>query len=130
MYSETAWEHMTHPRNRQPLESSFTGEAYYPKCGDKLRLYVQVQNDIIAQCAFEAKACGPVLAAASVGTGLVRGLSPPQARALSAFELDSSLRLPPPKRHALLMFLDCLHQALDAWETQHFEGSNPNACDS
>ena len=57
--------------------------------------------------------CGAAVAAASVATQLLQGLTVTEARNLDAFELDRALGgVPPAKRHALLMVLQCLAEAL------------------
>ena len=114
MYSAVVFEHATNPRNRQGLaEASGRGESRFPSCGDEFKLFLRVEGDRIEKATFEAKACGPVIAVGSLGTELLIGKGVEEARLLSAFTLDEKLGgLPPAKRHAILLFLDALHQAL------------------
>jgi NifU-like protein involved in Fe-S cluster formation len=114
VYSPVVREHATNPRNRQPLaQANGQGESRFPICGDEFKLFLQIQEDRIQAATFEAKACGPVIAMGSLGTELLVGKGVEEARQLSAFALDKQLGgLPPAKRHAILMFLDALQQAL------------------
>lgn len=78
-----------------------------------MRLELKVTEGRVAEARFQARGCGAAVAAGSAGVDLVIGRQEVEARALTAFELDRSLGgLPPQKRHALLMFLECLAGAL------------------
>ena len=114
MYSAVVREHATNPKNRHSLPSpSGEGLSFFPSCGDEFKLFLHVEDDRIEKATFEAKACGPVIAMGSLGTELLVGKAVGEARKLSAFSLDEQLGgLPPAKRHAILLFLDALHQAL------------------
>lgn len=114
MYSSIVREHAVHPHHRKalPLANGW-GEASFPPCGDRFKLFLRVEDHRIIEASFEAQACGPVVAMGSVGTQLLCGLTVDEARQLNAFSLDERLGgLPPVKRHAILLFLDSLHQAL------------------
>ena len=113
MYSPLFWEHVRHPNNRRALsDTPNVGEGRYPRCGDRLTLYLQIQDGRIAQATFEARACAPVIAVASLGTQKITGLTLDEARELSILDLDRELGgLPPSKRHAYLLFLEALQDA-------------------
>ncbi len=114
MYSETVKDHATNPRNkREMVAPDATGESKYPRCGDKLKLFLRLRDETIQEASFTGSACGPVIAAASLVTTLLTGRTVDQARQLGVFELDKALGgLPASKRHAILMVLECLHEAL------------------
>lgn len=117
MYSPTLWEHIRNPQNRGHLPAAnAVGESRYRICGDHLILQLHIQDGAIAEARFLAKACAPVVATASLVTGRLVGLPLAQARQLDLLKLDQELGgLPPSKRHALWMFLECLSNALDAF---------------
>jgi len=114
MYSPTLWRHATQPQHRHEMpDADGVGHSRYPPCGDHLTLYLKMDQQVIQQASFQAKSCGPVVAMASLGCGLLPGLTCDQARKLSAFDLDGRLGgLPIPKRHAILMFLEAIDLAL------------------
>lgn len=114
MYSQQLLDHLQHPRHKGDLaEADATGEAYYQPCGDSLRLTMRVQDGHVASVGFTAFGCPAAKAAGSAASELLLGKSVEEARSLDAFELDKALGgVPPAKRHALLMVLQCLHQAL------------------
>jgi NifU-like protein involved in Fe-S cluster formation len=109
-------DHFHSPRNEGELAgANARGESSYPPCGDHLVLELRLAEGRVAEAGYRCRGCGVVLAAASAGTELILGRPVAEARTLTAFELDEALgQVPPPKRHALLLFLDCLAQALGA----------------
>ena len=121
MYSQLFWEHAREPRNRRALPTaSAVGEGRFPRCGDRLTLYLYITNGRIAEASFEARACAPVIAVASLATERLVGLTLDEARELPILELDRELGgLPPSKRHAYLVFLESLQGA-----SQHFSNLN------
>ena len=114
MYSPTVKDHATKPRNRRPMdEPTFQANATYSRCGDELTMYFRVEKGVLTDVRFLAKACGPVIAAASMATTWLIGMTVNEARHLSAIELHNKLGgMPVSKRHSLLLVLQCLAQAL------------------
>lgn len=119
MYSKSVMDHYLHPRCRGDLaEPDATGEAEYHRCGDRLRLTFQIQEGRLAAVGFTAIGCGPAKAAGSATAEYLTGKTVEEARNVSAFALDELLGgLPISKRHALLMVLQCIHQALGPRQT-------------
>ena len=115
LYSNIVWKHSRDPQNRGILQNpDGVGESRSPQCGDHLIVQLQLESGILRDVRFLAKACAPVVAAASLATTQVIGKTIEEARALSAIRLDKDLGgLPGPKRHALWMFLEALYLALD-----------------
>ena len=115
MYSQLFWEHVRQPHNRRALsDATNVGESRFDRCGDRLTLYLTITDGRIAQAAFEARACAPVIAVASLGTQKITGLTLNEARELSILALDRELGgLPPSKRHAYLVFLESLQEAIE-----------------
>lgn len=119
MYSQLFWEHVRQPHNRRALSgATCTGESRYPRCGDRLTLHLSITDDRIMEASFEARACAPVIAVASLGVQRITGLTLNEARELSILELDRELGgLPPSKRHAYLLFLESLQNAINQIST-------------
>lgn len=114
MYSATVKDHALHPRNRGVMESpDAVGEGKFPRCGDKVKLFFRLHNETIQEVSFTASACGPAVAAASLATTILKGRTIAEARGLGVFELHDALGgLPVSKRHAILLVLECLVEAL------------------
>jgi len=114
VYSPKLLEHFHHPRHRRELDNpDAQGEARYPPCGDRLRLTMRIEEGRLTALGFTAFGCGAAKAAGSAATELLLGKTVDEARNLSVFAVDDALGgLPPAKRHALWMVLECLHEAL------------------
>jgi nitrogen fixation NifU-like protein len=81
LYRELILDHARNPRHFRKLETATHGaEGINPLCGDKLHLYVNLDDDgVIAEAAFEGSGCAISVASASLLTDLVTGLSKQQA---------------------------------------------------
>ena len=82
-YGSLIAEHFRRPRNQGPLpDATASAEAVNPLCGDRIRLAVQVEGGSIMEARFVANACAICIAAASLLTEHVRGMSPNEATGL------------------------------------------------
>lgn len=127
MYSATVLDHARNPRNRGELaDPDAAGEAYYHRCGDRMRLTFRLAAGKIAEVRCKTSGCGAARAAASMTTTLLEGLPLDEARRLTALQLDQALGgVVASKRHALLMVLECLHDALGPRQAP---GKEPQSC--
>ena len=114
MYSSKVLEHLENPRNVGVLsDASAYGEASNPVCGDLLQLYVKVLEGKIVATSFQAEACPPCIAAASVLTEMVQGLYLAEALQLKAAAVTQALEtLPRNKEHCATLAIDALKAAL------------------
>ena len=79
-YGSVIAEHFRRPRNQGPLpDATASAEMVNPLCGDRIRLAVLVDSDAIVEARFVANACAICIAAASLLTEHVRGMSPNDA---------------------------------------------------
>jgi len=122
MYSSTVRDHATKPRNRLEMKAPTTqGSATYVRCGDKLTMYFRIEEDVITECTFTARGCGPMIAAASLATTVLIGQTVDEAKQLSVIDLHNTLGgMPVSKRHALLLVLQCLAEALGHYPKPDF----------
>ncbi len=76
LYRELILDHARNPRHFRKLEdATHTAQGINPLCGDKLKLYLKVDDDTVVDAAFEGSGCAISVASASLLTDLVRGLS-------------------------------------------------------
>ena len=112
-YSEKVLDHFTHPRNVGEIEdANGVGEVGNAKCGDIMRIYLDIDEDtkIIKDCKFKTFGCGAAVATSSMATELVAGKTVQEA-------LDG---LPPVKVHCSLLAEEAVHAALwDYAEKNH-----------
>ena len=84
LYSEVVMDHFMHPRNVGTIEdASGVGEVGNAKCGDIMKIYLKIENDIIEDVKFETFGCGSAIASSSMATEMIKGKSIHEARALT-----------------------------------------------
>lgn len=73
-YSEKVMDHFANPRNVGKLEdASGVGEVGNAKCGDIMKMYIKVENDVITDVSFMTFGCGAAIATSSMATDLIKG---------------------------------------------------------
>ena len=83
LYQETILDHSRKPRNFGALpEANHTAEGYNPLCGDRARIDLDVEGDVIKDIRFQGAGCSIFTASASMMTEGVKGKTRPQAEAL------------------------------------------------
>ena len=80
LYQEVIFDHYRQPRNfGQMGNANCKAEGYNPICGDKVKLYLQVENGMIRDARFEGSGCAISTASASLMTEMIKGKSKEQA---------------------------------------------------
>jgi len=83
LYQEVIFDHNRRPRNfREMPEANRKVEGYNPLCGDRLTVYLRVEEDLIRDVSFHGTGCAISKASASLMTEAVKGTSPAEAEAL------------------------------------------------
>lgn len=82
LYQELIVDHGTHPRNYRVLPNAQELEGYNPLCGDKIQLYLKIENDCIIEITFQGKGCAISTASASLMSELLTGKTLVEARDL------------------------------------------------
>ena len=83
LYQELILDHGRRPRNFKALEgASGTAEGYNPLCGDKVKIYVKMDDDIVKDLSFEGAGCAISTASASIMTETLKGKTRAQAEEL------------------------------------------------
>ena len=83
LYQQVILDHNRKPRNFRVLETANrTAEGYNPLCGDQMKLYLDVQDGVIKDAAFQGKGCAISKASASLMTAAVIGKPVDEAEAL------------------------------------------------
>ena len=83
LYQELILDHGRRPRNFRPLEgANRSAQGYNPLCGDKVRVYVKLNGDIVEDVSFEGAGCAISTASASIMTETLKGKTREQAEDL------------------------------------------------
>jgi nitrogen fixation NifU-like protein len=114
MYTEKVMDHFTNPRNVGEIENANgVGEVGNAKCGDIMRIYLDVQDNIIKDVKFKTFGCGAAIATSSMVTELVKGKTLDEALKISNDAVAEALDgLPPAKMHCSNLAADALHEAI------------------
>lgn len=114
LYSEKVMDHFKNPRNLGVLEdASGVGEVGNAKCGDIMKMYLQIENDIITDVKFETFGCGSAIASSSMATEMIKGKSIHEAMRLTNAAVAEALDgLPAVKMHCSVLAEEAIKSAL------------------
>ena len=113
-YSDKVMDHFLHPRNVGEIEdASGVGEVGNAKCGDIMKIFLDVEDDIIKDVKFQTFGCGSAIASSSMATELIKGKSIHEALALTNKAVAEALDgLPPVKMHCSVLAEQAIKAAL------------------
>ena len=111
MYTEQVMDHFMNPRNVGEIEdASGVGTVGNAKCGDIMRIYIKVENDVIVDVKFKTFGCGAAIATSSKATEMV---------------MDALGGLPPVKVHCSVLAEEALHAAIQDYRDRLANGEKP-----
>lgn len=115
MYSDKVMEHFYSPRNVGILgDANGIGEAGDPNCGDIMKIYIKVENNIITSVKFKAFGCGSAIASSSIATELIKGKTTEEAWKLTNQSVIEALEgLPASKVHCSVLAEQTIHNAIN-----------------
>ncbi|MEA4900425.1 Fe-S cluster assembly scaffold protein NifU [Desulfitobacterium sp.] len=121
MYTQKVMDHFTNPRNVGEIpDADGIGEVGNPKCGDIMRIYLDVEGDIIKDVKFKTFGCGAAVATSSMVTEMVKGKTLDEALAVSNAAVAEALDgLPPNKMHCSNLAADAVHAAIKDYREKH-----------
>jgi SUF system NifU family Fe-S assembly protein len=117
-YSEIVLDHAQNPRNQGILEeANARGYQMNPVCGDVLSLMLRIEDGRIAEARFMTEGCTASVAASSILTELITGLTLEKADELTHEDIDDAVGgLPASKLHSAALVIGALKQALAAYK--------------
>ena len=120
LYSEKVMDHFRNPRNVGVIEdANAIGEVGNAKCGDIMKMYLKIENDIIRDVKFETFGCGSAIASSSMATELIKGQPVSQAMQLTNQAVAEALDgLPAYKMHCSVLAEEAIHAALEDWRSR------------
>nr|WP_072743187.1 Fe-S cluster assembly scaffold protein NifU [Sporanaerobacter acetigenes] len=114
MYSEKVMDHFRNPRNVGEIpDADGVGEVGNPKCGDIMKMYLKIEDDIIVDVKFKTFGCGSAIASSSMATEMIKGKSINDAMKISNKAVAEALDgLPPVKMHCSVLAEQAIKSAL------------------
>ncbi len=115
LYSEKVMDHFLHPRNVGHIDDADgIGEVGNVKCGDIMKMYLKIDDDVITDVKFETFGCGSAIASSSMATELIKGKPVSEAMELTNKAVAEALDgLPDYKMHCSVLAEEAIKAALD-----------------
>ena len=129
IYSEKVLDHFQNPRNVGEIpDANGVGEVGNAKCGDIMKIYLKVEDNIIKDVKFKTFGCGSAIASSSMATEMIKGKTLDEAWELTNKAVAEALDgLPPVKMHCSVLAEEAIHKAINDYraknglEVQHME---------
>ena len=118
LYSEKVMDHFRNPRNVGVIEdANGIGEVGNAKCGDTMKMYLKIEDDIVKDVKFETFGCGSAIASSSMATELIKGQPLSEVRKLTNKAVAEALDgLPDYKMHCSVLAEEAIQSALADYE--------------
>ena len=128
LYTETVMDHFTNPRNAGSIENvDGVGEVGNAKCGDIMKIYLKIENDVITDVKFETFGCGSAIASSSMVTEMIKGKSVEDALKLTNKEVVNALGgLPAHKLHCSVLAEEAIKSAIKNYYDKNGISYNKN----
>ena len=115
LYSEKVMDHFRNPRNVGVIENADgIGEVGNAKCGDIMKMYLRIENDVVTDVKFETFGCGSAIASSSMATELIKGRPVSEVMELTNRAVAEALDgLPDYKMHCSVLAEEAIQSALE-----------------
>jgi nitrogen fixation NifU-like protein len=125
LYSEKVMDHFLHPRNVGVIEdANAVGEVGNAKCGDIMKMYLKIEDDIIQDVKFETFGCGSAIASSSMATEMIKGKPVSEAMKLTNQAVTEALDgLPAHKLHCSVLAEEAIQSALEDYRNRQEKGA-------
>ncbi|WP_432822773.1 Fe-S cluster assembly scaffold protein NifU [Trichloromonas sp.] len=123
MYSDKVMDHFSNPRNVGEIENADgVGEVGNASCGDIMKIFLTVEDNVIKDVKFKTFGCGAAIATSSMVTEMAIGKTIEEALELTNAAVAEALDgLPPQKLHCSNLAADALHEAIKNYKEKHGE---------
>jgi nitrogen fixation NifU-like protein len=117
-YTEAVFDHFPNPRNMGKIEDAdVEATVGNPKCGDVMKIYLKIKDNIIEDIKFQTMGCAAAIATSSMATVLAKGKSIDEVKKITNADVAHALgELPPVKMHCSNLAADALKKAIENWE--------------
>ena len=114
LYTDTVMDHFMNPRNVGSIENADgVGEVGNAKCGDIMKIYLKIRDDVIEDVKFETFGCGSAIASSSMATEMIKGKTIEQALAVTNRDVVEALGgLPAHKLHCSVLAEEAVKSAV------------------
>nr|WP_316624105.1 Fe-S cluster assembly scaffold protein NifU [uncultured Ruminococcus sp.] len=123
LYSDKVMEHFLHPRNVGIIEDAdAVGEVGNMKCGDIMKMYLKIDDNVISDVKFETFGCASAIASSSMATELIKGKPVEDAMKLTNQAVAEALDgLPDYKMHCSVLAQEAIEAAINDYKEKNPE---------
>lgn len=120
LYSDKVMDHFMNPRNVGVIEDAdAVGEVGNMKCGDIMKMYLKIEDDVIKDVKFETFGCASAIASSSMATELIKGQPVEKAMELTNKAVAEALDgLPDYKMHCSVLAEEAIQSALEDYKNK------------
>ena len=120
LFTDEVIDHFSNPRNvGEMVDANGIGDAGDPSCGDTMRLYIKVEENVITGVSFKICGCVAALASASVTTVLVKGKTIDEALMITNKDISEALGgLPEQKLHCSVLGEEAIRNAVSDYRSK------------
>ena len=126
LYSEKVMDHFRNPRNVGVIEdANGVGEVGNAKCGDIMKMYLKIEDDIIQDVKFETFGCGSAIASSSMATEMIKGKPLSEVMQLTNKAVAEALDgLPDYKMHCSVLAEEAIRSAVEDYQKRKADGES------
>ncbi len=126
MYSDKVMDHFEHPRNIGVIEDADgVGTVGNPVCGDVMKMYLKIKNNIIVDVKFKTFGCASAIATSSMATEMIKGKTVDEALELTNKAVAEALDgLPPVKMHCSVLAEEAVKAAIEDYQSKQLKKTN------
>ena len=121
LYSDIVMDHFMHPRNVGEIENpDGVGQVGNAKCGDIMKMYLKIRDNVIRDVKFETFGCGSAIASSSMATEMIKGKTIDEALAVTNRQVVDALGgLPAHKLHCSVLAEESIKSAIKDYYDRH-----------
>ena len=121
LYTDTVMDHFMHPRNVGEIaDADGVGQVGNAKCGDIMKMYLKIRDNVIQDVKFETFGCGSSIASSSLATEMIKGKTIDQALAVTNRQVVDALGgLPAHKLHCSVLAEESIKSAIKDYYDRH-----------
>lgn len=121
LYSDIVMDHFMHPRNVGEIENpDGVGQVGNAKCGDIMKMYLKIRDNVIQDVKFETFGCGSAIASSSMATEMIKGKTVDEALAVTNRQVVDALGgLPAHKLHCSVLAEESIKSAIKDYYDRH-----------
>ena len=121
LYSDIVMDHFMHPRNVGEIENpDGVGQVGNAKCGDIMKMYLKIRDNVIQDVKFETLGCGSAIASSSMATEMIKGKTIDEALAVTNRQVVDALGgLPAHKLHCSVLAEESIKSAIKDYYDRH-----------